>query len=60
MYDNEKLVYDAKQISKLLGIGMNTTYQLMNSKSFPTIRIGKKMFVSKKAFEQWLEKESLI
>lgn len=56
--ENDKKVYNAKDISRLLGIGMNKAYELLNSESFPTIKIGKRKVVSTKAFEVWLDKES--
>lgn len=56
--DLEKKVYNAKEVAQLLDIGMNKSYELMNSKNFPAIRIGRKIVVPIKAFDTWLENQS--
>jgi len=47
-------VYTVKDIQTILSIGKNTAYQLIESKPFPIIRIGKTYRIPKGAFEKWL------
>ena len=45
----EPLVMDAKGLQVALGIGRDTAYSLMQSKGFPSIRIGGHSVVGKDA-----------
>ena len=49
-------VLTAKDVSDILKLGKNQTYMLMNSKAFPSYKVGKKMFVTDEALEEWLRK----
>ena len=42
-----------------LRISLNATYELMRSASFPTLRIGKRMLVSKENLMEWIDETSL-
>lgn len=48
-------VLRAKDISEILGCGLNKVYALMKSESFPTIKIGRNYFVYENEFEKWLQ-----
>ena len=50
------LSLSTKDISLLLGIGTNSAYLLMRNPSFPSYRIGKKLYVARKDFLCWYEK----
>lgn len=50
----EQFIYTAKDVSKLLGVGMNKTYELLASGEIPTKKIGRKYLISKVMFEKWL------
>jgi len=52
----EREVYTPKDISILLGIGINRAYELVHTQSFPVIVIGHSYRVPKKAFEQWMDR----
>lgn len=55
--NNDCLVmYTTKELQTILKCGSRTIYNLMHSKTFPSIKIGRKYFVEKKAFENWLNK----
>lgn len=43
-----------KDIQYIFGVGKNRAYELLNSSGFPTIRIGERMYVSKKALDEWI------
>ena len=51
----EKLVYTVKEAAKVLNIGLNNAYILVNSKDFPKIQVGRKILIPVKSLEKWLE-----
>jgi excisionase family DNA binding protein len=51
----DKLVYSAKDISRMLSISMNKVYELLHEDKIPYVKIGKKFIIPKKAFENWLD-----
>lgn len=42
-------------VGTIMRLGKNQTYQLMNSKSFPSYRIGNKLFVTDEELERWIK-----
>ena len=57
-YDQLPIVLNADQLALALGISRANAYQLMHSKGFPTIRIGKRMLVPKDKFLEWLDSKA--
>ena len=57
-YDQLPIVLNADQLAQALGISRANAYQLMHSKGFPTLRIGKRMLVPKEKFLEWLNSKS--
>ena len=57
-YDQLPLMLNATNISQTLGISRAGAYELMHRKDFPTLRIGKRMIVSKEYFVKWIEANS--
>ena len=51
-------VLSAKDISRYLGISKANSYQLMDSKGFPTLKIGKRKLVPKDKFLIWINSNS--
>lgn len=51
-------VMDVNHIQKILGIGRRQAYELVNSKQFHVVRIGKRIKVSRTVFFGWLEGEN--
>ena len=47
-------ILSAKDISSYLGISKANSYQLMDSKGFPILRIGKRKLVPKDKFLIWI------
>ena len=43
-----------KEVMKALNISKSTAYALINRADFPTIHIGKRLYVSESAFVEWL------
>ncbi len=54
-YEDMPLYLNADQIAALIGISRAGAYQLMHTKDFPTIKIGRRMVVSKERLLQWLD-----
>ena len=52
---DEKLILSPKDIQELTGFGRVQVYGLWRRPDFPGKRLGRRLFVSKKAFEKWLE-----
>lgn len=48
------MLLNVKELMAELGIGRDFAYALMQSKGFPSIRIGKRYFVEKDALHNWL------
>lgn len=48
-------VMEVKDIQCFLGIGRSQAYQLVKSKSFHAVTVGKRILVSKKSFLEWFE-----
>lgn len=48
--------YDIDSLQELLPLGKNKLYELVHSKGFPKIVVGRKILIPKKAFDEWLEK----
>lgn len=57
---NEELpaTLSAKDISKYLGISKANSYNLMDRKGFPTLKIGKRKLVPKDKFLIWISSNS--
>lgn len=45
----------AKHIEEILDLSKGKTYDLLNSKNFPTVRIGRTIRIPRDAFLRWLE-----
>lgn len=53
--------YSAKDVAVYLGISLSNSYNLMNSKGFPSMNIGcKRIMVTKEAFEAWVKEQQRI
>ena len=44
-----------RDLQDILHIGKNKAYELMKSSCFPTIRIGKRMYVNRDRLYRWIE-----
>ncbi len=56
--EKTKMTLNVKELATCLGIGMNSAYQLVNSKGFPALKIGKRIVVPIEKLEQWIESNS--
>ena len=51
-------VMNAKNVASYLGISEQGAYNLMNSGSFPTLRVGKRLLVPADKFLEWIYEHS--
>lgn len=51
----DRITLSAPEVAAALGISHGGAYNLMQAQGFPAFRIGKRVMVTKAAFEQWLE-----
>ena len=56
---NEKAVYNVQEVAKLLDINVTKAYELVRRRDFPALRIGKRIVIPKKTFENGLMKQQL-
>ena len=57
-FDELPMMLNAYQVSQALGISRAGAYQLMHTKGFPTLKIGKRMVVAKEKLLVWIEKNT--
>ena len=51
---NKKLI-TVKEFVSEYGIGTNKAYEIVNSKGFPIIRLGKKILIVRDRLDEWLK-----
>ena len=51
-------LYSAKDIQRILKLGRDKTYKLLNSKGFPSIKIGRDIRVPKDEFDKWIKRNT--
>ena len=56
--EQDLVLYTIEDIQRIFKIGRNKALALMNSAGFPAFRINRKLYVSKKKLEIWIEKSS--
>lgn len=56
-YEELPLFLNADLVSKVLGIAPSSAYELMHEKGFPSLRIGNRIVVPKKQFQQWVAEQ---
>ena len=55
---NEKILLTIKDIQEIFQCGKNYAYSLTKLKAFPTIKIGKKIFVPKDKLKKWIDENT--
>ncbi|WP_317854861.1 helix-turn-helix domain-containing protein [Chakrabartyella piscis] len=53
-FEEKKKVYTVDEIQDILGIGLSTTYKLIKSRQFHSVKVGHRVLVPKKGFDEWL------
>ena len=54
-YEQLPLALGADEVAQVLGISRANAYNLMRSKNFPTLKIGKRMTVPKQKLLEWID-----
>ena len=57
-YDELPLFLNAATVAKVLGIAPSSAYELLHEDGFPSLRIGSRLVVPKKAFIRWVERHT--
>ena len=57
-YDDLPAVLNANQLATALGISRAGAYQLLNTGTFPALRIGKRLLVPKDRLIDWIEQNT--
>ena len=55
---NEKILLTIKDIQEVFQCGKNYAYSLTKLKGFPTIKIGKKIFIPKDKLKKWIDENT--
>lgn len=56
-YEDVPLMLNASQLAVFLGISRARAYELMHTKGFPTVKIGKRLICPKEKVIVWLENQ---
>jgi len=54
----KKLTLTVAEAADLLGVSLPTAYELAHSKGFPTLRIGRKLLISRAGLELWVDRRA--
>lgn len=53
-----KMVYSVPEAADILGVSRSRMYQLVKIQGFPTVQIGRRLLVSAKGLERWVEEQA--
>lgn len=54
----EKLAISIPEAAKVLGVSRTRMYQLAKSAGFPTVNVGKRILISVKGLERWVDEQT--
>lgn len=54
----QKRTYKVEEIAAMLSIGRSSAYNLVKEGHFNTVRIGNDIRISKRSFDEWLDKQT--
>ena len=54
----EKLTLSIREAAKVIGISDRYMYDLARTEGFPTIHIGKRVLISRKGLERWMDEQT--
>ena len=57
-YDDLPLFLNAEMVARVLGVSQSSGYELLNTKGFPSLRIGNRIVVPKEKFIEWVDRNS--
>ena len=53
-----KLTLSVPEAAETLGVSRSKMYQLVKSEGFPVLQVGKRILVSVKGLEEWVQEQS--
>ena len=53
--DPEKRSYSVAEAAEILGVSKRSVYNLCAAEAFKTVRVGKKLRISRRSFDEWLD-----
>ncbi len=56
--DELPLTMNARDVAGYLNISLSCAYQVMNSRDFPVLKIGKRRIVTREHFLEWIQNAS--
>lgn len=57
---SKKLTYSVREAAEVLGVSASKMYEVAKSRGFPTIMVGRRMRISVKGLEAWIEKQAQV
>jgi excisionase family DNA binding protein len=58
MDSNQKLALSITETATVLGLSRPSVYRLLRSEGFPTVRVGRRVLVSRAGLERWLVQQT--
>jgi len=58
-FANLPLVLNVCDIATIMNISLVSAYELVHTKDFPVIRVGRRIKIPRNAFEHWLDETAL-
>ena len=55
---HEKLTLSVPEAAQIVGVSQSKMYEIVKIKGFPTIQIGRRLLVSAKGLERWIEEQA--
>ena len=55
----ERQTLTVKELAQVMGIGENSARQLTKRKGFPVVRVGSRILIPIRKFEDWLNNEAI-
>lgn len=56
--NSDKRSYSVTEVAAILGVSKRSVYNLCAQEAFKSVRIGTKLRISKKSFDEWLDGNS--
>lgn len=56
-WENYPLLLKAKEVQKILNVSKGKMYELLNSKDFPVVRVGRCFRVPRESLRKWIEEQ---
>jgi len=56
----DKLAVTVKEMAKMLSIGQNKAYEMVNSEGFPRLQVGNKIIIPLEALREYLNNRTAV